>query len=153
MLFLVLMSDINQNIEESKIMSFADDTRLYTPIYSVDDCDSLLSDLRRLRVYMTGLTQITWFSILESLTTSVFLLLLICLFVQLPIPYTSPEMNLIAQHEHIKDLGVLMSADCSFDHHISVTSKNQSIQKHCIIQIGFWLSALVSTSSQAHKFH
>ena len=34
MLFLVLMSNINQNIEESKIISFADDTRLYTPIYS-----------------------------------------------------------------------------------------------------------------------
>ena len=46
MLFLVLMSDINQNIEESKIISFADDTRLYTPIYSVDDCDSLQSDLQ-----------------------------------------------------------------------------------------------------------
>ena len=46
MLFLVLMSDINQNIEESKIISFADDTRLYTPIYSVDDCDSLHSDLQ-----------------------------------------------------------------------------------------------------------
>ena len=46
MLFLVLISDINQNIEESKIISFADDTRLYTPIYSVDDCDSLQSDLQ-----------------------------------------------------------------------------------------------------------
>ena len=46
MLFLVLMSDINQNIEESKIISFADDTRLYTSIYSVDDCDSFQSDLQ-----------------------------------------------------------------------------------------------------------
>ena len=120
MLFLVLMSD--QNIEESKIISFADDTRLYTPIYSVDDCDSLQSDLQS--VYMTGLTQITWFSILESLTTSVFLLLLICLVCSNA--YISPEMNLIAQHEDIKDLGVFMSADCSFDHHISVISKKCS---------------------------
>ena len=40
--------------------------------------------------------------------------------------YISPEMNLIAQHEHIKDLGVFMSADCSFDHHISVISKKCS---------------------------
>ena len=46
MLFLVLMSDINQNIEESKIISFADDTRLYTLSYSVDDCYSLQSDLQ-----------------------------------------------------------------------------------------------------------
>ena len=35
-------------------------------------------------------------------------------------------MNLIAQHDHIKDLGVFMSADCSFDHHISVISKKCS---------------------------
>ena len=40
--------------------------------------------------------------------------------------YISPEMNLIAQHEHIEDLGVFMSADCSFDHHISVISKKCS---------------------------
>ena len=81
-------------------------------------------------------------------------------------------MNLIAQHEHIKDLGVLMSADGSFDHHISVISKKCSsiagwilrtftsrdrtpmltLFKSIVLsmQIGFWLSALVSTSSQAH---
>ena len=35
-------------------------------------------------------------------------------------------MNLIAQHEHIKDLGVFMSADSSFDHHISVISTKSS---------------------------
>ena len=40
--------------------------------------------------------------------------------------YISPEMNRIAQYEHIKDLGVFMSADCSFDHHISVISKKCS---------------------------
>ena len=36
--------------------------------------------------------------------------------------YISPEINLVAQHEHIKGLGAFMSADCSFDHHISVIS-------------------------------
>ena len=46
MLFLVLISNINQNIEESKITIFADDARLYTPIYSVDDCDSPQSELQ-----------------------------------------------------------------------------------------------------------
>ena len=82
MLFLVLMSDINQNIEVSKIISFADDTRLALRfiVWTTVILFSLIY-----RVYMTGLTQITWFSILESLTTSVFLLLLICLFVQMPI--------------------------------------------------------------------
>ena len=82
MLFLVLMSDINQNIDEFKIISFADDTRLYTPIIV---WMTVIPFSLIYRVYMSGLTQITWFSILESLTTSVFLPLLICLFVQMPI--------------------------------------------------------------------
>ena len=34
-------------------------------------------------------------------------------------PYIRPEINLAAQDDHIKVLGVFMSADCSFDHHIS----------------------------------
>ena len=40
--------------------------------------------------------------------------------------YISPEINLIAQHENIKDLGVFMSANCSFNHHISEISKKCS---------------------------
>ena len=121
MLFLVLMSDINQNIEESKIISFADDTRLYTPIYSVDDCDSLQSDLQSVydwdhsnnMVFNSGKFNHPCFSASSDMS--------VC-----SNAYISPEMNLIAQHEHIKDLGVFMSADCSFDHHISVISKKCS---------------------------
>ena len=121
MLFLVLMSDINQNIEVSKIISFADDTRLYTPIYSVDDCDSLQSDLQSVydwahsnnMVFNSGKFNHLCFSASSDMS--------VC-----SNAYISPEMNLIAQHEHIKDLGVFMSADCSFDHHISVISKKCS---------------------------
>ena len=118
MLFLVLMSDINQNIEVSKIISFADDTRLYTPIYSVDDCDSLQSDLQSVydwthsnnMVFNSGKFNHLCFSASSDMS--------VC-----SNAYISPEMNLIAQHEHIKDLGVFMSADCSFDHHIYVISR------------------------------
>ena len=59
MLFLVLMSDINQNIEEFEIISFADANRLYTPIYIVWTTVILFSLIYR--VYMTRLTQITCF--------------------------------------------------------------------------------------------
>ena len=39
LLFLILMSDIG--VLNAKVVSFADDTRLYSKISYVDDCDSL----------------------------------------------------------------------------------------------------------------
>ena len=39
------MGDINRGISSSSIVSFADDTRLYHGISSVDDCTILQNDL------------------------------------------------------------------------------------------------------------
>ena len=44
-LFIILMCDINCGIYSSSIVSFADDTRLYHGISSVDDCIILQNDL------------------------------------------------------------------------------------------------------------
>ena len=43
LLFLILMIDIG--VLNAKVVSFADDTRLYSKISYVEDCDSLQSDL------------------------------------------------------------------------------------------------------------
>ena len=43
--FIILMGDINRVISSSSIGSFADDTRLYHGISSVDDCTILQNDL------------------------------------------------------------------------------------------------------------
>ena len=45
LLFLILMSDINKGVSNTKIISFADDTRVYNNIKIVDDCNVLQSDL------------------------------------------------------------------------------------------------------------
>ena len=39
------MSDINKELTSSKVISFADDTRVYSNITQADDCDNLQSDL------------------------------------------------------------------------------------------------------------
>ena len=39
------MSDINKCVSNTKIISFADDTRVYNNINTVDDCNVLQSDL------------------------------------------------------------------------------------------------------------
>ena len=41
LLFLVLLSDISTEINQSSVVSFADDTRLYRQINDINDCDYL----------------------------------------------------------------------------------------------------------------
>ena len=45
LLCLIMISDINKRTTSSKLISFADDTRLYSNIAQVDDCDNIQSDL------------------------------------------------------------------------------------------------------------
>ena len=45
LLFLIMLADINKDISESYLISFADDTRIYTNIDDVTDCNTLQQDL------------------------------------------------------------------------------------------------------------
>ena len=45
LLFLITISDINKDTSSSKLISFADDTRIYSKIADVSDCDNLQYDL------------------------------------------------------------------------------------------------------------
>ena len=45
LLFLVLLSDISNDINHSSVVSFADDTRVYRQISDSNDCDYLQYDL------------------------------------------------------------------------------------------------------------
>ena len=45
LLFIITIADINKDIACSKLISFADDTRVYNQISDTEDCDSLQRDL------------------------------------------------------------------------------------------------------------
>ena len=45
LLFLIMISDIYKDVSASKLVSFADDTRLYSSVRDVTDCDNLQLDL------------------------------------------------------------------------------------------------------------
>ena len=45
LLFLIMIYDINKGTTSPKLISFADDTRVYSNIAQADDCDNLQSDL------------------------------------------------------------------------------------------------------------
>ena len=44
LLFIIMIFDINKDILSSKIISFADDTRVYTNITQIENSDSLQTD-------------------------------------------------------------------------------------------------------------
>ena len=51
LLFLIMVSDIDKDVSASKLVSFADNTRLYSGVGDVADCDKLQLDLNAV-VYM-----------------------------------------------------------------------------------------------------
>ena len=46
LLFLIMISDIDKDVSASKLVSFADDTRLYSGVGDITDCDNLQLDLK-----------------------------------------------------------------------------------------------------------
>ena len=53
LLFLIMIADINKDISESNLISFADDTRIYTKINDVSDCNLLQQDLNHIYDWAT----------------------------------------------------------------------------------------------------
>ena len=45
LLLIIMISDINRDVVSSKLISFADDTRVYSQIADTEDYDSLQQDL------------------------------------------------------------------------------------------------------------
>ena len=101
LLFLILMSDIE--VLNAKVVSFADDTRLYSKISYVEDCDSLQSDLNcvyNIYIYnMTGPKLTTWFLTPKNLSIYLFqqmyLLLVIMLMLMLAQIFILLTMSII----------------------------------------------------------
>ena len=114
LLFLILMSDIDIGVLNDKVVSFADDTRLYSKISYVEDCDSLQSDLNC--VYDWAKTNIMVFNSQKfkylSFSTNV------SITSDYINAYVSPNLYVIDKVNNLKDLGIIMSSNCSFEQHI-----------------------------------
>ena len=112
LLFLILIGDIDKDIASSFISSFADDTRLSRATSGVTDSSALQTDLEK--VYLWAIDNNMTFNakkfealrygaddVLKAVTS-----------------YTSPDGSIIPDKDHLRDLGVTMSADGSFTQHI-----------------------------------
>ena len=110
---MILIGDIDRNIAESFISSFADDTRLSRAVSGVREASSLQTDLEKIYQWSVENNMMFNGEKFEALrygrddvlkcTTS----------------YTSPEGSVIPEKEHVRDLGVTMSNDGTFKQHIT----------------------------------
>ena len=116
LLFIILLGDIDENILGSFLSSFADDTRLSKGVSGVTDASTLQSDLEA--VYQWAEDNNMSFNNLK------FEVLRYALdsTLKMSTSYTSPCGTVIDTKEHVRDLGVTMSADGSFSEHIKKTS-------------------------------
>ena len=115
-----MIGDISKDISESNLISFADDTRIYTNIDYVPDCNLLQQDLNHIYDWATTNTSffnaqkfhyITFTSKETSCLSNV---------------YINPKLNIINPSSEVLDLGVYMSSNCTFDFHVSCVYKRCS---------------------------
>ena len=113
LLFLILMGDIDRDIAHAFVSSFADDTRLSRAVSGVRDASSLQTELEI--IYQWSVENNMSFNgpkfevvrygsddVLKCTTS-----------------YTGPDGSIIPDKDHVKDLGVTMSNDCSFKQHVN----------------------------------
>ena len=117
LLFIIMISDINKDILSSKIISFADDTRVYTNITQIENSDSLQTDVNYIYLWAINNNMLfnhqkfnynSFSSSMSSINTNV---------------YYSPSLDIINPSENVLDLGITMSRYCSFDVHINIICK------------------------------
>ena len=122
-----MISVINKDVFSSKIISFADDTRVYTNITQIENSDSLRTDLNYIYLWAINnnmlfkhqkFNYISFSSSMSSINTNV---------------YYSPNLDIINPLEDVLDLGITMSRNCSFDVHI-----NNIICKKCT-DLSWWI--------------
>ena len=119
LLFLIMLADINKDISESNLISFADDTRIYSKINDVTDCDTLQQDLNH--VYDWASINNMFFNAHKFYYVSFSR----NKYSSLSNVYINPEYNIISPSSNVLDLGVYMSSNCTFDFHVA------SVYKRC----------------------
>ena len=118
LLFLIMIIDIDKGISPSfKLVSIADDTRVYSCINDIEKCDQLQIDLNSVYDWahvnnmFFNAQKFNYVSFNDSMTpcgSNV---------------YTNPNMEIISPSRNVLDMGFYMSGDCTFNNHISSLSK------------------------------
>ena len=123
LLFLILIADIDSCVRHVRVSSFADDTRFLMPIAEEDDCRKMQDDL--IGVYQWAADnnmsfnnkkfQLVSYSARSRDLENINLCHKLFNYPQ----YFDSCGNIISSTQHVKDLGVLVSDDATFQTHIA----------------------------------
>ena len=105
LLFLIMIADIDKGVSDSNLISFADDTRLYSGVGDVTDCDNLQFDLDTLYDWASSNNMFfnsNFFSYVSFSSNGA---------AYKSNVYIDPSMNIISPSTHVVDLGISMSSD------------------------------------------
>ena len=111
LLFIIMISDIDENIRESIVRSFADDTRISKVITHQEDMKIMQDDLEVIYEWATNnkmkfnsdkFDTISYGKTVEACTEA----------------YKNPEGEIITSDSNIRDLGITCSKDLQFKEHI-----------------------------------
>ena len=115
LIFLILIGDIDHEIVNSTVHSFADDTRATKSIKTLEDVKFLQNDLNKIYDWTAKnnmeLNDLKFELLRYGLNEDI----------KNQTNYKSPTGKIITSKDVVKDLGVLMSNDCSFKNHIDST--------------------------------
>ena len=135
LLFLIMISDINKRTTSSKLISFTDDTRVYSNIAEADDCDNLQYDLNSIYNWAVhnnmffNSEKFHYISFSSSLSSNSYNV------------YANPNMEIINPSDNVLDLGIFMSSNCSFEFYI------QNLYKKCSNLSGWILRTFTTRDS------
>ena len=106
LLFLIMISDINKGTTSSKLVSFADDTQVYSNIAEPDDCDNLQYNWAVHNNMFFNFEKFHYILFSSSLSFNSYNV------------YANPNMKIINPSDNVLDLGIFMSSNCSFEFYI-----------------------------------
>ena len=109
-LFIIYMNNITEFVQHTILKMFADDSKLIASIKCSEDRNKLLEDLKALVIWTNKNSM--------RFNEDKFQLLQIGADESLKQPYQHGEIN-ISKSENVKDLGIFVSEDLTFSHHIT----------------------------------
>ena len=134
LLFLIMIGDVDKDLQSSTLSSFADDSRLKKKIKEIHDAITLQNDL---------ITVDKWtFENNMNFNYDKFEAIRYAIEEQINYHYTINEAE-IEEKDHIKDLGIWLSNDCTFKYHIEQKCKTA-------IKMTGWLLRTFDTRDPAY---
>ena len=109
LLFIIMLIDIDDDIKHSMLGSYADDTRLWRFIHKIEDQQLLQDDLQVLYDWAEKNNKSFNDKKFEYLPLG---------SSNMKRSYTTPNGSKIREKEHVRDLGVQMSSNGSFEEHM-----------------------------------